>query len=225
VERGQDAGHHRGGTPGTSFAVVLHVPLEGSLPSKEENRIRVLKNCRFGWNLILLLAGSLLLAPGLHAQAPQAISSGTKSLSFGIDGSGSSEAGIWLFVSDRTNLGLLGSLDWVSEDRDPQDDRSEVRLGVGPRVKWYLSDPGRVAPFWFGGMEFNHRRVSEEGESDRTSRGLGLDGGFGVDWFPVEQISIGGWTGLRLTSNRLTNDNTRTRLRTLTTGLRVHLYF
>jgi hypothetical protein len=174
--------------------------------------------------LPVLLAGAFLLTPTLQAQTPQAISSGTKSLSFGIDGSGTSEAGLWLLVSDRTNLGLLGSLDWVSEDRDSQDDRSEFRLGVGPRVKWYLTDPGRVAPFWFGGMEFAHLRVSEEGESDRTSRGLGLDGGFGVDWFPVEQISIGGWTGLRLTSDRLTNDNNRTRLRTLTTGLRVHLY-
>jgi hypothetical protein len=176
--------------------------------------------------LVLALALVLAAAPGVLSQSPPGASQGTRSLSFGIDGSGSSEAGLWIFISDRTNLGLLGSLDWTSEDRTGgRPDRSQFTLGVGPRVKWYISGSPRVGPYWFGGVNFLHTRRSEEGEPDRTSRGAGIDGGFGVDWFPVDQMSIGGWTGLRFTSDRLENDDQVTRFRALTTGLRVHLYF
>jgi hypothetical protein len=168
---------------------------------------------------------SLVSAPAAQGQSPAPMSHGTKSISFGIDGSGSAEAGIWTFISDRSNVGLIGTLDWRSEDRDPQADRSEFTLGIGPRLKWYLDGSPRVAPFWYGGLDFRHTRRKEDDEDERSSRGLGLDGGFGVDWFPVGQISIGGWTGLRLTSDRAENDNTTTRLRTLTTGLRMHIYF
>ncbi len=174
----------------------------------------------------LALALLPFLAAELEAQAPAPLSEGTRSLSFGIDGSGSSEAGIWMFLSDRANVGLLGTLDWTSEDRGgPRSDRSQFTLGLGPRIKWYMPQTPRVAPFWFGGLGFTHTRRSEEDEEDRTSRGLNLDGGFGVDWFPVDQISLGGWTGLRLSNGRAENDDTTTRLRTLTTGLRVHIYF
>jgi hypothetical protein len=169
-------------------------------------------------------AVALVMVPALQAQSPAPVSQGTKSLSFGIDGDGSSEAGIWIFISDRSNLGLLGTMDWRSEDRSGPD-RSEFTLGVGPAIKWYLLRTPRVAPFWLGGLHFTHTRRSEEGEPDRTRRGAGFDAGFGVDWFPVDQISVGGWTGFRFTNDRAENDDTTTRLRTLTTGLRVHLYF
>ncbi len=169
---------------------------------------------------------SLPLASTVSGQAPAGLSQGTKSLSFAIDGSGSSEAGVWIFISDRTTLGLLGTLDWESEDRGgPRNDRSHLTVGLGPAVKWYLPPIRRVAPYWHGGLGFSHTRRSEEGEEDRTSRSVGLDGGFGVDWFPVDRMSVGGWTGLRFTSGRAENDDTSTRLRTLTTGLRVHFYF
>ena len=70
------------------------------------------------------------------------------------------------------------------------------------------------------------RAVVRHGQpQDRTSRGAGIDGGFGVDWFPVDQMSIGGWTGLRFSNDRAENDDTTSRFRTVTTGLRVHLYF
>jgi hypothetical protein len=177
--------------------------------------------------LLLLVPLVLLLSPPvLEAQSPAPVSQGTRSLSFGIDGSGSGEAGIWYFISDRSNLGLLGTLDWVSEDRGGnRSDRSQFTLGLGPRIKWYVVGGPRIAPFWYGGLGFTHTRRSEEGESDRSSRGAGIDGGFGVDWFPVDQMSIGGWTGLRFSSDRAENDDSTSRLRTVTTGLRVHLYF
>jgi hypothetical protein len=177
--------------------------------------------------LLLSVALWLLLSPPLlEAQSPAPVSQGTRSLSFGIDGSGSSEAGIWYFISDRSNLGLLGTLDWVSEDRGgARSDRSQFTLGIGPRIKWYVTGSPRIAPFWYGGLGFTHSRRSEEGEADRTSRGVGIDGGFGVDWFPVDQMSVGGWTGLRFSNDRAENDDTTSRFRTVTTGLRVHLYF
>ncbi|TVR66515.1 MAG: hypothetical protein EA422_01955 [Gemmatimonadales bacterium] len=151
--------------------------------------------------------------------------SGARSLSFGIDGSGTAEAGIWFFVTDRTNLGLLGSLNWFSEDRRNDDDRSGLSLTLGPRAKWYLASVGSTAPFWYGGLDFGHVRDSREGRDDRTGRVLGLEAGFGVDWFPLDRVSLGGWTGVRLQDERFPSDDTRTRLDTFTTGLRVHLYF
>lgn len=176
----------------------------------------------------LVTAFFLVLAVPLAsaAQMPAPVSLGTKSISFGIDGSGNAEAGIWMFISDRTNLGLLGTLDWVSEDRNPpRSDRSQFTFGLGPALKWYMPRTPRVAPFWYAGLDFRHTRRTEDDEDDETSRGLGVDGGFGVDWFPVDQMSIGGWTGLRIASDRAENDETTTRIRTFTTGLRVHIYF
>jgi len=179
-----------------------------------------------GLTCLFLIGLSGISVTPTEAQTPATISQGTKSLSFGIDGDGSAEAGIWLFISDRSNLGLLGTLDWVSEDRSsPRPDRTQFTLGIGPRIKWYVTGAPRVAPFWFGGLAITHTRRTEEGEDDRTSRGVGLEGGFGVDWFPVDQMSVGGWTGVRLGSERAENDDRTTRLRSFTTGLRVHIYF
>lgn len=76
-----------------------------------------------------------------------------------------------------------------------------------------------------GGLDFVLDRTSVEGQDSSSSRGLGLEGGFGVDWFPVDRFSVGGWTGLRFTAQRAPNDDTATRLRTFTTGLRAHIYF
>jgi len=173
---------------------------------------------------VFAVAAALTAAPALEAQAPGATGEGTKSLSFAIDGSGSSEAGIWYFISDRTNVGLLGTLESTSEERTGPD-RSTFTLGIGPRIKWYATPSARVGPYWFGGLSFRHVRRSEDDADDRTSRGLGLDAGFGVDWFPVDQMSIGGWTGLRYTNDRAENDNVTSRLGTATTGLRMHIYF
>lgn len=183
---------------------------------------------RFPWwfglpSLVFLLI--LGFTPGLAAQTPGGLDSGARSLSFGIDGGGTAEAGIWLFVTDRTNLGLLGSLNWFSEDRRNEDHRSGLGLTLGPRAKWYLASSGSTAPFWYGGIDFGHVRDSRQGRDDRTGRVLGLEAGFGVDWFPLDRFSLGGWTGLRLQDERLPSDDTRTRLDTFTTGLRVHLYF
>jgi len=54
------------------------------------------------------------------------------------------------------------------------------------------------------------------------------DLGFGADWFLIPQASIGGTTGLSLARERTSNGDTTltdTRLRSLTVGLQMHIYF
>ena len=66
---------------------------------------------------IVLGLFSFPIASHLSGQTPGGLSDGSRSISFAIDGSGSSEAGVWIFLSDRTTVGLIGTLDWESEDR------------------------------------------------------------------------------------------------------------
>jgi hypothetical protein len=170
--------------------------------------------------IVLALSG----AADAGGQAPT--EDGTYSISFGFDGGSGPEAGLW-YGFGRVRMGVLGSLDWRrTRHDDGQDVESRTAVALGPRAKWYLDSAPPVAPFWFGGLELivDHRTLPD-GTSPRH-RGVGFQGGFGADWFPVDSVSFGGWTGLHLSFvSERDADRSTTRLRTLTTGLTVHLYF
>jgi hypothetical protein len=183
---------------------------------------------RFGHVALIAFAAAvaLLIAPSSgHAQSP--VGPGTLSISLGLDRS--PEAGIWFTATRYTRIGLLGTIDRTSNSSEGPGDgtasSSRFRYTVGPALKWYLvTDGDRVAPYWHTSGWVG----GDDPPGDRRVTTLGVDGGFGVDWFPVPQVSFGGYTGLEFTYERTKEGdvtNTFSRLGTLTAGLQMHIYF
>ncbi len=172
------------------------------------------------------LGAFALLAPA-NASAQSPVSPGTLSVSLGLDRQ--PEAGIWFTATSYTRIGLIGIFDRRTREVEGPGDTSTSETttlyGGGPALKWYLtSNQQRVAPFWYLAGTAG---VEDLPNDDRTTRFTG-DLGFGADWFPVPQISLGGTTGLSLARERTSNGDTTltdTRLRSLTVGLNMHLYF
>ncbi len=172
------------------------------------------------------LAAAAFLAPSA-ATAQSPVSPGTLSLSLGLDSS--PEAGVWFTATNHTRIGLIGTLERRTRDvegsGDTFDSQSWLRYSGGPAVKGYLAGNNqRVAPYWYiAGVA-----GIDDPPTDARTTSFGADLGFGADWFPVPQISLGGTTGLSMVRDRTKNGDvtiTESSIRTLTFGLRMHLYF
>jgi len=175
--------------------------------------------------VIVALAATLVAPTAATAQSP--VSPGTLSVSVGLDST--PEAGIWFTATNHTRIGLIGTLERRSSDVEGPGgaSESETRLSyaAGPALKWYLSgNQQRVAPFWYlAGTAGIQDRPTDVRTTTFTS-----NLGFGADWFVVPQVSLGGTTGLSLVHDRTTNGEvtaTGSTLRTITTGLQMHIYF
>lgn len=175
----------------------------------------------------LTALGLLALGAPTAASGQSPVSPGTLSVSFGLDKQ--PEAGMWFTATSHTRIGLIGFLDRRTREVEGPGDTSTSETttlyGGGPALRWYLTtNQQRVAPFWYlAGTAGIEDRPSDI----RTTRFSG-DLGFGADWFIIPQVSIGATTGLSLGRERTSNGDTSltdTRLRTMTVGLQMHLYF
>ncbi len=175
--------------------------------------------------LVFVAATAILSPTTASAQSP--VSPGTLSVSLGLDSS--PVAGIWFTATNHTRIGLMGTLDRRNREVDGPGGTSETdtwtAYSAGPALKWYLSgNQQRVAPFWYVAGTAG---VEDPPSEVRTTRFTG-DLGFGADWFVVPQMSLGGTTGLSWSRARTSNGDatvTDSRLRSLTVGLQMHLYF
>lgn len=166
----------------------------------------------------LLLVGSSAMAQEAH----NALRAGQANLSFGVPSGGNP-----YFTSSATPTssagglgglfsGLLGAnapggalgYHYMFTDKvrgglnlafDLQDtDAATVwNLGLAPQVNYYFGNTkGTVAPFAFGQINFGiHDDGNDQTDEDPT---LGIEGGMGVEWFPVPRFSISGRIGLNL---------------------------
>lgn len=172
-----------------------------------------------------LLVAALLAPSTAAAQSP--VSPGTLSVSLGLDSA--PEAGIWFTATNHTRIGLIGTLDRRTREVEVPGGVSEseswMRYSGGPAVKWYLAGNNqRVAPFWYVAGTAG----VDDPPTDARTTSFTADLGFGADWFIVPQMSLGGTTGLSMVRDRTkTGDMTVTEssLRTLTVGIRMHVYF
>jgi hypothetical protein len=172
------------------------------------------------------LAAAALLAPSA-ASAQSPVSPGTLSVSFGLDSTPT--AGIWFTATSHTRIGLIGTLAHRTVDVDgpggTTTSESRTDYSAGPALKWYLSgNQQRVAPFWYVAGTAG---VNDPPTDARTTR-YTADLGFGADWFPVSQVSLGGTTGLAWSRARTSNGEvtaTESVIRSVTMGLQMHLYF
>lgn len=142
-----------------------------------------------------------------------------------LEASGSPRIGYWTRRSTRTDLGLDVMLQGLLGDS-----QTDLSIGVTPAMKRYLSSPGPLAPYIYAGVPLNYHRFERDnvGVPDDTSDAFGVGGiaGFGLDWYPIPQLSLGGHAGLRAGYlNRGDDAGSSIQLGTLSSGVRMHLYF
>jgi len=149
-----------------------------------------------------LAVPAILLATSqpLQGQAPQGLARGTLSLELALPEGGGGNFGLWNQVGTSTSIGWNVGFAYSRDETDIAE-RSQLRISVGPELKEHFSIRSRVAPFYrFGifGLYDRDTRTQDELENRETSWGVGGSVALGVDWFPLDQISIGGHTGLRV---------------------------
>lgn len=169
------------------------------------------------------------VTPELTAQevGPQ---QGQRSISFGVRGEGSSTFGLWTMLSERTNLGLLGTLNYNRQTLDPGDRKATSwTLTVAPTLRSYTARLGPVLPYLQGGIGVG---FGEGSPNDVSILSASANGGLGVEWFPVSNVGIGGYTGLGLSYQRTRTGPSDFRTTTknfgfgsMTSGLSIQLYF
>lgn len=155
-------------------------------------------------------------------RGPHAVSLGVNEDAAGI--------GYWHKVSDRTDIGLDFELYYGNGDYSEYQ-----RYVLEPAVKYYLLPTAAASPYVYAGLIGSYFR----GESDMSvgkGYSAGAMGGIGLDWFPVERLSIGGHVGVRgqyhwdrqSSDNGLSsysrNDDGFT-VGTFNSGIRVNLFF
>ena len=172
------------------------------------------------------IAGALLMTPAI-AEAQSPVAPGTLSISFGLQSA--PEAGIWFTATNHTRIGLIGTLERRSSEVEGPGSASSsetwLRYSAGPALRWYLSSNSqRVGPFWYLAGTAG---VDDPPTNERTTS-YEANIGFGVDWFPVPQVSFGGSTGFLFSHERTRNGEltlTDSTLRSLTAGLQMQVHF
>ena len=169
---------------------------------------------------------------------------GSYSLLFGLPTGGAATFGIWRMIGDRLNLGFDVELDY--EDIETEifagsglsDTVTDIRwtLRAGPQIKWYFPVGSSIVPYARAGLLAGYG--SREAKSPAASRDIRqisilLRTGIGAEWFPVDWVSFGGFTGLLMAYDDITDeangrpltDSTRWRLATFHSALGIQIYF
>ena len=142
----------------------------------------------------------LLLLPAAARAQSVLPDPGDRALSFSLPSGGGYGFGLRWMRSDGRSLGLdvTPSLDWR---RNETDDESETTwaLSIRPELRLYRGDAaGPVVPFAQYRLSVGYSSHTQ----DRYGFGVGADVGIGVEWFPLEAMSVSGSTGLGLDYSR-----------------------
>ena len=197
----------------------------------------------------LLTALSAVLILGAAAgsafgedEGSRAIQKGRWSIEISLPNGGGNTLGIRKMVSARSNFGVnLG----VAHDLDKRPyspslpgsySFSRWDVSVQPSVKRYLSLHQNVSPYFLGAIKGEYGWLKETNAGGPPFKGFTRSAvaslGLGVDWTPLEAISIGAYTGLNLslsgtsqgigtTAGTVRSDH----FGTVDSGLTMNLYF
>jgi len=186
---------------------------------------------------VTMATAALLLASGAAAQDSDGLERPRTSIAVGA--TGDYGVGVWQRLSPRASLGLeLAAYSRSGEYGFPntgQEQESRERLiTVGPALKVYSGPGGAFLPYGYASVfaQFGSARYRPlEGEAQESDlSGFGGQLGVGVDWFPVQRVSIGGHVGVEGSSITregvsFTAEEDVTGFSTFNSGIRVHLYF
>ncbi len=127
--------------------------------------------------------------PSVSARGPQFIV---------LEVGSSTSLGLGLRVGARTDLVLEGGVR-ILDDGDTYTRGVFVR----PAVKRYWgSTDERLAPYLTLGLRADWSRLRSSGALRANNRRLGGLIGVGLDWFPVQRVSVGGHIGLEVLAVR-----------------------
>jgi hypothetical protein len=184
--------------------------------------MRIIRNFALGLALTLTVAGTAA------AQSPTALEAGARSISFALPGDeGAPTFGFWTMLSDQLNLGINLGISLANNKHDGTTVTKTTGFSIGPAVRYYTGALGPVAPFFYGAGDFTYSKRNVPA-TDGANKIFGLSTGLGAEWFPVRSVSIGGFTGLRLSrsSSSVGPISTSTlTFGTMTSGLAIQLYF
>lgn len=186
------------------------------------------------------------------------LNSGAYSLSFAVPGGGNPYAngavGFWYMITDNINLGInlgLGieateTINGYNTDAEDSTSTTAFDLLLAPAMRYYLFNTDSVAPYILGQLNFHkffddNDDTTADLDDDNNAYNselqpeLALIGGFGLEWFPVEQFSVGGHVGLGIDILRQHDAPAQTegatvtkngfRIGTFTSALTANLYF
>jgi len=187
----------------------------------------------------IVLAVLLALAGGARADEGEsrAIARGRWSLAFSLPDGGGAQFGVWKMVSGRSNLGLNLGIAHQFQEETWGPDSARGRAGtvfwtfsLQPTLKRYLLLREYVSPYLTAALEGTYGWISAGGIKE-YNRNATLLAGFGADWTPLRDVSIGASTGIKWTEG-ISSDNdaaaTKHRISvfdTQTGSLTLHLYF
>ncbi len=151
---------------------------------------------------VALLAG----ATGAAADSPQGplAERGTWALGFDLRSSEGSSFSLWRVRSPKTALGLEASLYWRLIESDYESpgrsDRRYQRLCLEfrPTLKRYRPLRDGIAAYVYGQGLAGFWGMKRDRDDSVSMIDLGVGLGLGVDWFPLQRISVGGRTGLSM---------------------------
>ncbi len=189
------------------------------------------------------LTVATLLATGSAAaqSADTATAAEPRSNSFSLGIGYSPRVGVWHRFSPRVQAGVevVGRRE-ASGDDDGHGFTS-TQVGIAPAIKLYASTNAPLLPYVYGeaSVSFGSARTVADGPpgeeliSEQNVRTLGVVIGLGMDWFPVERVSVGGHAGLEAQWRRYEYESgatefppqTGSTIGTFNSGLRVHFYF
>jgi hypothetical protein len=145
---------------------------------------------------------------------------------------GGSTVGYALRLGQRLDLGVEGAL-----NRSEEDDVAYRAYAVRTLLKGYVGPlEGPMAPYWVLGFSgtWSSRDLPTTGDAI-TDRALGGFAGVGLDWFPTRRVSVGGHIGFQASALKGTfpellpgmsgDEETGSDLRTISSGVRLQLYF
>lgn len=192
-----------------------------------------------------LLALSFLAAGVVPAFAQAGVPAGKTAPSLELHGSSTIRLGLWQVLTERIVVGAevgFGFFDGTDEelrtgDNEPRETETDVfEFEVGGSVKVYLLESAGIAPYVY--VHGGYRDVSFEAdltpgpEFEQDLSGFVGRGALGVDWFPSDRVSIGGYAGLRYASATGEEESVNTRieidqssLQTISSGIILKLYF
>ena len=153
--------------------------------------------CEMNPNVLspILLVAVVSLPFELAAQSDSVLpASGSYGVSFGLPSGGGAAFGVRKMISSTTNAGLEIQIDFAWSDNAPAGaQRTRFALGVSPDLRLYRGSSGPVVPFLELGLAFTYQNGPADFWGVNNAVGVGL----GVEWFPLEAISVSGSTGAR----------------------------
>lgn len=145
--------------------------------------------------VVSAIALSVLAVQPVHAQEEKVSVSqrGSEAVTMGA-GSNSASIGYWHKLTGKTSLG--GDFTFFYRDHDHNDYQS---YQFSPGIRHYLLADKAVSPYLYGAVVGRYSKSGSDQPDSRSrteSYTAGLQGGIGLEWFPIQNVSIGGHVGI-----------------------------